>query len=493
MRKGVRMRGRKMGALVFAFILAAMDANGAWGAYHHGGDTDSDVFAGVYTATRETKLDSCALCHSGGAYEKSPGNRVSLGSCQWCHHEYGYDATGDIDATLNPYGRDYKNHGRNAAALLAIEDLDSDGDTFGNRDEITAVRFPGNADDDPTKVPAPYRVYTREELEAMPQHNQFLLMNTSKSGDYYAEYGGVTVADMLDEAGILAQAQSIQVVAPDGWSQYHPLEPDGAPLFYHVYGCYPVATFYYSAEADADLADDGWCDYSAPSCDGRSHGDVIAVDNGLQLLLAIRRDGGYLTDGVLTADNKLDGEGPFRVVTPQNVPGPPDQSSKLPDPGYLWPYDNNADHNAGFATRSATIIRVDPLPAGTTDIDTAEAGWSFVDSKKIVVYGAIDPLPTITEKLNALYNDIKSMGRENFRGRLFKQVMLVKLCLVQRLIAWQKYRPATALLEKQLMKCTDGCVTGQTADRNDWLEDCQAQKRIYWAIHEILVLMDTLD
>ncbi len=79
-----------------------------------------------------------------------------------------------------------------------------------------------------------------------------------------------------------------------------------------MYGGYPEAAFYYDAEADAALGPDGWCDYSAPSCAGRSHGDAIAVDNGLQLLLAIQRDGEYLTDGELTTDNKLDGEGPFR-------------------------------------------------------------------------------------------------------------------------------------------------------------------------------------
>lgn len=482
----------RMGVLVLVFSMV-MAAGPAWGAYHHGGDTDSDLFAGLYPGTRETKLDSCALCHTGGEYEKKPGTWVSLGSCQWCHYEYGYDASGDIDATLNPYGRDFRDHGRNVAALEAIENLDSDGDTFSNRVEIAAVRFPGNPDDDLTKVPAPYRVYSREELQAMPQHTQFMLMNTHKSGDFYAEYRGVPLADLLDDAGILPQAESIQVVAPDGWCQYHPLDPDDDPLFYHVYGGYPEATFYYGAEADAALAANGWCDYSAPSCAGRSHGDAIAVNNGLQLLLAIQRDGEYLTDGELTADNKLDGEGPFRVVPPQKVPGPPDQSSKLPGTEYLWPFDENADHNAGYATRSATIIKVDPLPPGTTDIDTTEAGWDYVEGKKIVIYGAVDPLPTIAEKMAALFSSVNSLERESFRGCLTKQAMLLKIFLVDRLIAWQNFRPALQLLERHLMRRVDGCVQNQRPDRDDWIEDCQAQEQVYWAVNEILVLMGMLD
>jgi len=150
------------------------------------------------------------------------------------------------------------------------------------------------------------------------------------------------------------------------------------------------ATFYYDLEADADRNPDyGWCDYLAPSCIGRSHGDAIPVSGGLKAILAYRREGAYLDTGVLNDENKLDGEGPFRVVVPQKFVGPPDQSSKSDDQDVLWPYDYDLDHNAGSCSRSATIIKIEPLPDGTTDIDILEAGWSYVDQKKIIVYGAI--------------------------------------------------------------------------------------------------------
>jgi len=53
----------------------------------------------------------------------------------------------------------------------------------------------------------------------------------------------VPVGDLLDVSGILPSASSIKVYSPDGWSQYHPLDPDPDPLFYHVYGPYPDAVF----------------------------------------------------------------------------------------------------------------------------------------------------------------------------------------------------------------------------------------------------------
>jgi hypothetical protein len=394
-------RGKVMRNVILTIgILAilAVSASFLEAAYHHEGEADSGKFLTAYPDKAGTKLDHCALCHSGGQYE-SGGKWVTLGSCQWCHYSYGYDGAGEISETMNDYGKAYKAAGRNTEAIIAIDDEDSDGDGYSNKDEIQANRYPGDPDDDPSKAPAPYRIYTKAQLEAMNQHTQFLLMNTSRSGDFYAEYTGVPTKDLLDDAGILTgTATGILVYAPDGWSQSHPLDFDPDIEMYHVYGNspgetyqYPPATFYYDLEADqAENPDYGWCDYSAPSCIGRSHGDAIFVEGGLKAILAHKREGVDLDPGVLNEENKLDGEGPFRVVVPQKYVNAPDQSSKSPNQEVIWPYNEDWDHNAGSCSRSATIIKVEPLPQGTTDINVLEAGWSYVDQEKIVVYGAID-------------------------------------------------------------------------------------------------------
>lgn len=373
----------------------------AFAAYQHLGDMDSPNFTAVYPDKAGTKLDSCALCHTGGQYERRPGVWSSMGSCQWCHYTYGYDQSGDITETLNPYGRDYLANGRSAAALTAVETLDSDGDGYANRTEIDAIRYPGNSEDDPSRQMAPYRVYTREELEALPAHRQFLLMNTSKSGDFYAEYTGVAMETLLYDAGLLSSATGVTVFAPDGWSQYHPLQADPEPEMYHVMGTYPDAPFYYDIQADTALSPDiGWCDYSAPSNAGRRNGDAIENPDRLRAMVAYLREGENLTSGELTADNKLDGEGPYRIVVPQKNVNPPDQASNSDQQDVIWPYNEDWDHNAGACTRSVTMIRVDPLPPGTTDIDILEAGWDYVDDGKILVYGAVGGLGDPADRLD---------------------------------------------------------------------------------------------
>ena len=361
-----------------AMLVFFMVATVAFAAYHHEGEQDSPNFLATYPDKANTKLDHCALCHTGG---ESKG--VQQGSCQWCHATYGYDGSGNIVDTLNNYGKDYYTNGRTKEAVLAIEGLDSDGDGYTNLAEINAGRFPGDANDDPSKVVAPYKVYSLSDLQALASHTQFIMMNTSRSGDFYAEYTGVPLEDLLKDAGILDSATGITVYSADGWSQTHPLTPLGEPESYPVNGTYPSANYYYDAEATA------WCDYSAPSCVGRTNGDPIVNPNGNKAILAYAREGVSLIPGVLTADNKLDGEGPFRVVVPQVVPGPPDQSSKSDNQNVIWPYDSTWDHNAGSCSRTVTFIKVEPLPEGTTDINVYEDGWRYVDNNQIIIYGAI--------------------------------------------------------------------------------------------------------
>ncbi|MDY6853790.1 MAG: GEGP motif-containing diheme protein [Thermodesulfobacteriota bacterium] len=375
------------------FIGLILSYSIGFSAYHHEGEKDTEKFLKVYPDKAGTKLNHCALCHCGGQYEKKTDKWVTLGSCQWCHYFYGYDRAGEIDNTMNPYGKDYKANGRNADAINAIENDDSDRDGFTNKEEIEASRFPGNTDDDPDRLAAPFHIYTRAQLEAMTQqHTQFILMNASRKDDNYVEYTGVPIETLLQNAGILDSATGITVYAPDGWANDHPMEEDeGNPEAYHVLGTYPAAVYYYDEQADIAINPvDGWCDYSAPSCQGRSHGEAITVSEGLKMILAYKRDDVYLDPGVLDDENKLVGEGPFRLVLPQKSPNSPDQISNAENQDVIWPYTEEWDHNADSSTRSVTIIKVRPLPEGTTDIDAYESGWELVDENKIIVYGAID-------------------------------------------------------------------------------------------------------
>ncbi len=163
-------------------------------------DTDDMAWAiEAYPALANTRLDTCTLCHTSGADLNSygadylangrnpaafglieqldsdgdgfinldeidlltfPGDpadtpddmalamaayphlaQTDMNDCSLCHQ---------ADYTLNGYGVDYQQYGRNPAAFGLIENLDSDGDGHPNWDELTLVYFPG----DPADYPA---------------------------------------------------------------------------------------------------------------------------------------------------------------------------------------------------------------------------------------------------------------------------------------------------------------------------------------------------
>ena len=114
----------------------------------HASDTDINNFVKAYPHTVGTRLDDCQTCHTGGEVNDGEGP-VTSHPCDYCHFVIHPPAgwTGlpsSFAETLNPYGEDYDDAGRDGAAIAAIAGLDSDGDGFGNDEEIDALRYPGD-------------------------------------------------------------------------------------------------------------------------------------------------------------------------------------------------------------------------------------------------------------------------------------------------------------------------------------------------------------
>ena len=231
-------------------------------------------------------------------------------------------------------------------------------------------------------VSAPAIGLNLERILKLPDYSEFLLLNASKSQDFYARYRGVKIMDLLKYAGARKEATHITVFSPDGFSQKFPINAPSDPtdLPYNVMGPYPYGTYYGGLD---------FVDYSfIPN--HIDYGDRIP--DRLYMLLAYLRDGDPLTPGKINpATLKLDGEGPYRLIPPQKTAGSPDRPSTATPVGDGWDYGANNDHNAGFSARTVAAIRVEPLPVGTTDFNWYEGGWNLVDKAKLVIYGAISP------------------------------------------------------------------------------------------------------
>jgi hypothetical protein len=376
------MKGERFLWLVILGILGMfVGASSVMAAYSsHQNDQDINNFLAVYPFAKSTKLDDCSLCHPGGKI----GSKT-YGSCDYCHQTYGTKVPHTPPVPLNSYGDAYKAVGRTTASIQTIQGLDSDGDGKSNLEEIQALTFPGDPKDYPGLVSAPVIGLNFERILKLPDYSEFLLLNASKSQDFYARYWGVRMMDLLKYAGVSKEATQVTVFSPDGFSQTFPINaPDpqtSSGIQYDVMGPYPNGYYY----GGLGFVDYGY-DPGYPSDNG------YRIPDKLYMLLAYLRDGDLLTPGKINPTTlKLDGEGPYRLIPPQKIAGNPDRPSTATPVGDVWDYSSSNDHNAGFSARTVAAIRVEPLPSGTTDFNWYEGGWNLVDKAKLVIYGAISP------------------------------------------------------------------------------------------------------
>ncbi len=67
-----------------------------------------------------------------------------------------------------------------------------------------------------------------------------------------------------------------------------------------------------------------------------------------------------------------------------------------------------------------------------------------------------------------------------------------KIGVIKKIIGLGYYSEALEKLQDDLLQKTDGCINTGFSDGNDWLKDCDQQDKLYWSIHEIVVLLKIL-
>jgi hypothetical protein len=336
----------------------------------HVSDADANNFVNVYKDAVGTRLDDCVLCHGGGSIPGSKG-MTPVNACDYCHFIHSKDSS--MALTLNASGAA-------SDAVAAIKNADSDGDSYSNDTEIKQFYFPGDSLSNPSKPACPYREVSLAQLKAMAGHTQFMLMNTHKQQyDDYVTFKGLRISALLAELGVdTVGATGITIFAPDGYAKTFALDL--------VYKNYPKSV-YYTGLDDAGLGTGtGFVNYpDSMPYPSLQNGDTIP---DLQyMLLAYERDFADLDVSYIDpVEWRIQGDGPFRLVRPQTLASMPDRGSSY-TLGDQYDCVDTLDHNAGDMVRGVTIIRVDPMPSEYEEFDKMNAGWKYLEQKKIVVYG----------------------------------------------------------------------------------------------------------
>jgi len=344
----------------------------------HENGMDANNLVGVYPSLIGTRLDDCQTCHSG----RIESGQLAGSSCDHCHDLLLHGTGRNVLETLNGFGRDYLDAGRSTAALRSIGERDSDGDGFSNVQELTAGRYPGSEQSLPNQPVARILTVSLEELKAVPSHSQFMLINnTQQQFDDYVTWTGIRIKSLLDARHIdLEGATGITVIAPDGYMKSLSIE--------YVESPFPQPSFHSGLDMESLGADCGLVSYPEVLPDGLSDGSPILGEQWL--LLGYERNGVSLDPvGLDVIEGRIVGEGPLRVVVPQENPGIPDRGSRFSPSGCGDGFDfrPDADHNAGSMVRGVIAIRIDPMPVGVEEFDHVNGGWAYIDAGELIIYG----------------------------------------------------------------------------------------------------------
>jgi hypothetical protein len=380
----IRNRVAIMISVTAAVALAAV---AGLSAYKTHSEKDSGLFFSTYPHLTGTRLDGCEACHSRisalppGA---TKGKAVVLSSCDSCHRitDYGHK----MGATLNAYGRQYLDAGRDKAAFAAIAALDSDGDGSQNGAELKAGTNPGDPQSAPDRKPAPHVMVALSELiqKGVPAYVQPIFVNVTKSkdGDSYSDLRGFKLIEVLEAVGLTKEATSVDVISVDGYMATFSIE--------QLRRSYPQAAPIMGLDK-ATLGECGWVRYGA----GNLKEGIPLPD--ADILLTYEVNGEPYPPASINAENRLKGSGPFRIVAPQmKNPGIPDLSSrataacveKLPS---KFHYNRNYEKNSDYCVKAVIAIRVNPMPSGTMDIDWPRHAAKAIEEKSVVIFGALNP------------------------------------------------------------------------------------------------------
>lgn len=362
-----------LSTLMITFILIASSTiNPVTAAYKaHNSDSDTEMFIRAYPTAKDTKLDNCYLCHTGGNMGKK-----YLDACDYCHATYGFKPPhGDITKTFNSFGAAYYESGRSLKGLQEISTLDSDGDSFTNAEEILAGKLPGDANDNPDVAEAPAKVYTRTTIHTLPKTEQPMAVDTAKAGDFYAAYAGVDMWTLLQDAKITDQATDITVFAADGYSRNFTID--------EIKQDYLQSKFFTMFP---------WLNF--PSYWTLPNGEQLP--GKLRFLLAYERDGAPLLQSKIVADaagkSSMDGEGTYRFITPLTEPIVPDRSQYSIDrEDAPYPFNPNRPviRNGDYCIKAVVAIRVNTADNKSAQYDWSGKSWQMVEKGELVVYGAL--------------------------------------------------------------------------------------------------------
>ena len=91
--------------------------------------------------------------------------------------------------------------------------------------------------------------------------------------------------------------------------------------------------------------------------------------------------------------------------------------------------------------------------------------------------------------MDALLATLKSSSWKSFKHPIYQKILMLEVGLAKQLAKYGKHKAALKLLSNSVLEHADGCSTAEgQPDRDDWVTDCNLQKKVYWDLHDLIFL-----
>jgi hypothetical protein len=92
--------------------------------------------------------------------------------------------------------------------------------------------------------------------------------------------------------------------------------------------------------------------------------------------------------------------------------------------------------------------------------------------------------------MDTLVATMTASSRKSFQSRIHQKSLIKQVGSAIQLAQNGKLEAARQILSGSVIKHVDGCsISGKQPHRDDWVTDCDLQKKIYWDTHELIVLL----
>jgi hypothetical protein len=148
--------------------------------------------------------------------------------------------------------------------------------------------------------------------------------------------------------------------------------------------------------------------------------------------------------------------------------------------------------HAAIVNPTSEVAVFTPDVEGTFVIQLVVSDGIASSDPKSIQIEAVDYLSTVIDSIQASQAVVTTIPPAGFKNSNMQNTLLNKLNAVIASIQAGNYSDALAKLENDILNKTDGCASGGSPDKSDWIKTCSEQNELYPTLIQTIEMLRNL-